>query len=268
VTSASVPRTAPATPRSWAQTAELVYLLVLKDLRVRYKSSVLGYLWAVANPLAFALVYYVAFGVILRAGAQDNFAILLLTGLFPWSWAANALVHATGVYRHNTSLVRKVQVRRAALPLGITLQEMLHFFLTVPILIGAIVLTTGEWHASWVITIPLMAVVQLALIYPITVILAAANVLVRDVEYLVGIALQMVFFLTPIVYPASAIPPALRPYFAANPFMPLINGWREVLLRGQLDVTACFTCLGFAAVAGLLAAFAHQHVEPKMGELL
>lgn len=256
-----------APPRSWAHTAELVYVLMLKDVRVRYKSSVLGYLWAIANPLAFALVYYVAFGVILQVSVQRNFAVVLLTGLFPWSWAANSFMHATGAYRHNASLVRKVRVRRAVLPLGSTLQEMLHFFLALPILVIAVGLTS-EWHASWLFAIPVMALVQLALIYPICVILAAANVVVRDVEYLVSLALQMLFFLTPIVYPVEAIPAAYRPYFAVNPMAPLIAGWRDVLLRGRLDLAACAQCLAFAAVLGVLAVWVHRRLEPKMGELL
>ena len=116
------------------QTLELLYLLVLKDLRLRYKSSFLGYLWALANPLAFTLVYYVTFKLIIRNGI-DHYGVFLVTGLFPWAWMANTLLQSTGAYRNNPTLVRKVNVPRAILPLGSVVQEMVHFLFAVPIVV-------------------------------------------------------------------------------------------------------------------------------------
>jgi ABC-type polysaccharide/polyol phosphate export permease len=113
-----------------------------------------------------------------------------------------------------------------------------------------------------------MALLQLAVILPLSLILAAANVVVREVEYLVRIVLQMVFFLTPIVYPTKIIPAEYKPYFNLNPFAPLIAGWREVLLGGRLDPTTGLQCLMFAALAGVAAVVVHRRVEPRMGELL
>src|SRR5438309_2354350 len=115
-----------------AQRVELLYLLVLKDLRVRYKNSFLGYLWALANPLAFTLVYYVAFEVILKT-VVPNFALYLVFGMFPWSWLMNALVQSTGAYRGNPSLVRRVPLPLSILPLSTVVQHMVHFVLALPI---------------------------------------------------------------------------------------------------------------------------------------
>jgi lipopolysaccharide transport system permease protein len=249
------------------QGLEMLAMLVLKDLRVRYKSRFLGYLWAVANPLAFCLVYYIAFHRIMRV-QMEHYPLFLLTGLFPWVWASNAISLSAMAYRANPGLVRKVRMRRAILPLSGAVQEMLHFFFAVPILLGAVILALGVGHATWVVLIPLLALVQLAMIYPIGLAVAAVNVVVRDIEYLVGIGLQMLFFLTPIVYPVSAVPAELRPYLWLNPFEPLIAAWRAALVDGRLDLPAVLHCGLFAAAAAVVAWWIHRAIEPRIGELL
>jgi len=249
------------------QSLELLYVLVSKELRVRYKSSLLGYLWALANPLAFTFVYYVTFKLIIRS-SMSNYGVYLVTGLFPWAWAANALVQSTGAYRNNPTLVRKVRLPRAILPLSYVVQEMVHFLLAAPILAAGVALSTGSAHTGWILLIPVMAAVQLLMLYPIGVVLAATNVMVRDVEYLVGIALQMLFFLTPIVYPAESVPAEYQAYFAFNPFSSMIGVWRTVFYQGRLDLAGVGRCMGFAALATVLALGVHRAVEPKIGERL
>lgn len=247
------------------QGAEMLAMLVVKDLRVRYKSRFLGYVWAVANPLAFCFVYYVAFGRILHVQVQ-NYVLFLLAGLFPWAWVANTISQSAVAYRANPGLIRKVRTWRAILPLSNAVQEMLHFFFAVPILLVAVVLTFHRGYLSWVVLIPLLAAVQLAMIYPIGLALAALNVVVRDIEYLVGIGLQMLFFLTPIVY--QDVPADLQRYLRVNPFAPLVAAWRAALLEGRLDGSAVLRCCVFAAVASLVAWRIHRSIEPRIGELL
>jgi len=249
------------------QGLEMLAMLVLKDLRVRYKSRFLGYLWAVANPLAFCFVYYIAFHRIMRV-QMEHYPLFLLTGLFPWVWASNTITLSAMAYRANPGLVRKVRMRRAILPLSSAVQEMLHFLFAVPILLGTVILAFGIGHATWIVLIPLLALMQLAMLYPIGLAVAAVNVVVHDIEYLVGIGLQMVFCLTPIVYPASAVPAELRPYFRLNPFAPLIAAWRAALVDGRLDMTAVFHCCVFAAAAAVVALSIHRAIEPRIGELV
>jgi lipopolysaccharide transport system permease protein len=253
--------------RSWMQSLELVALLVLKDLRVRYKGSFLGYVWAVANPLAMTVVYYIAFQIIMRV-QLPNYGIYLVTGLFPWTWASGSLLRAAMSYRSNETLVRKVQTRRSILPLSDVLQEMMHFLLACPVILVALALTSGTVHAEWIVLIPLMAVIQLAVIYPMAIILAALNIVTRDVEYLVGIVLQMLFFLTPIVYPVDSIPGPYRPYFDLNPFFSLITAWRSVFYDGTLDPASLVRLAAFAPVLGVAAWAIHRRVEPRIGEML
>jgi len=253
--------------RSWSQTLELLYLLVSKELKVRYKNTFLGYLWALANPLAYTLVYYVAFKIVMRVEMED-FALYLVVGLFPWTWMASTLMHSAVAYRNNASLIKKVRLQPSVLPLSSALQEMVHFFFALPILIGFVILTKQTVHLSWALLIPLMALIQLAMIYPIGVILANANVFVRDVEYLVGVSLSMLFFLTPIVYPTSMLPEELRIYFMVNPFFPMIESWREIIYHGSLDLPLFFQCVGYAVVFAGIGVVVHKKLGHRIAELL
>jgi ABC-type polysaccharide/polyol phosphate export permease len=110
--------------------------------------------------------------------------------------------------------------------------------------------------------------VQLLLVYPLGLLLASVNVVVRDIEYLTAILLNMMFFLTPIVYLESSIPPHLRTYFELNPFNPLIAAWRAAFFDGRFDWESVGQTLLFAAGAMLVAAGVHRRIAPKIGELL
>jgi lipopolysaccharide transport system permease protein len=246
---------------------ELLYLLVQKELRVRYKSSVLGYVWALANPFAFAVVYYFAFKVIMRV-QMPNYSVFLLTGMFPWIWLTNGLVQATASYRNNASLVKKVNLERAVLPLSNVVHEMVHFCFSLPVLGLFIYVTGGEMHASWLWQLPLMMVLQLALVYPVALILALSNVYVHDVEYLVGIGLSLLFFLTPIVYPITLAPEIYRQYFEWSPPAELIAGWRSVLLEGKVMPAQMAYCAAVAVAVSLAAYLVYRKASPKLGELL
>jgi lipopolysaccharide transport system permease protein len=251
-----------------AQALELLYLLVRKDLKVRYKNSVLGYLWALAHPFAFALVYWVAFKYIMRV-QMENYSLYLITGIFPWLWLANGVTHATRSYQVNASLVKKVRMPRAVLPLSNIVQEMVHFLFALPVILAFLVFAGGfELRAAWLWQLPLMLGLQLAFVYPLALAFAISNVYVHDIEHLAGLAFAMLFFLTPMVYPVTMIPQELRPWFEWNPLHSLMDSWRSAFLSGSLDsaeVAYAATCAG---VFALVAWICHRRLGPRIPELL
>ena len=251
----------------YAQWVELLYLLVKKELNVRYKNSVLGYVWALANPFAYALAYYFAFKIVMRV-EMPNYSIFLLTGMFPWVWMTNGLVQSTGCYRNNISLIKKVNMFRAVLPLSNVVHEMVHFLFAMPVLGVFIYFTGGDLYISWLWQLPLMMLLQVAVVYPVALMLALFNVYVNDVEYLVGIGLSLLFFLTPIVYPAATAPEKYRVYFNWSPPAELISGWRSVFLNGEIALSTVLFCFAVAAAASLAAYFVYRKASPKLGELL
>lgn len=249
------------------QPIELVYVLVQKDLKVRYKSSFLGYLWALANPFAFALVYYIAFKLIMRV-QMPNYSIFLLTAMFPWVWMSNSIIQATSGYRNNASLVKKIRINTRILPFANVAHELVHFCFALPVLMVFILVAGGKLYTEWLWQIPLMVFLQFAVVYPLGLLLALSNVFVRDVEYLVGIFMSMLFFLTPIVYPVSMVPEMYRSYFEWSPFAAIILNWRNVLMHGQIELLPMIYCLVLSVVLLFVASIAHRRTRYKLAELL
>jgi lipopolysaccharide transport system permease protein len=247
---------------------ELLYLLVLKDLKVRYKSSLLGYIWALANPFIFAFVYWIAFKFVMRV-QMENYSIFLITGMFPWIWLSVGTIQATKIYQANSSLVKKVNLNRAILPLSMVVGEMVHFLFALPVIAIFLAFAGAQnLHISWLWQIPLLIGVQLAFIYPLALLFAIANVFIRDVEYLVSVAFSALFFATPMVYPLSMVPEEYRLYFEANPLHALIQGWRSVLLEGTVHLQYMGYCLAFAAAFTIAAFLIYRKYSHRLGELL
>lgn len=253
---------------SWAHSAELLYLLVVKELKVRYKSRFLGYLWALANPIAFAFVYWVAFKFIMRV-EMPNYSLFLITGIFPWVWLSLGVTNGARSFLNNASLIKKASLPRAILPLSCVVQETVHFAFALPVIIAFLVFA-GEYplSASWLWQIPLLAVLQIAFVYPLALSAALANVYVRDIENLVGIGLSLLFFVTPMVYPITMVPEAYRRWFELNPVHALMQSWRSVLLDNTLDTGYFAYAAATAAVAGIVAWILYRSLEPRVGELL
>jgi homopolymeric O-antigen transport system permease protein len=250
------------------QSLELLYLLVRKDLKVRYKSSVLGYVWALANPFLFAFVYWIAFKFVMRV-QMENYSIFLITGMFPWIWLSSGVTLATRVFQTNSSLVKKVNLNRAVLPLSIVVEGMVHFLLAFPVIIIFLAFAGGEFpKLSWVWQVPLLIAVQLLFTYPLALVFSIANVFVHDVEHLVGVGFMLLFFATPMVYPITMVPQELRPYFVLNPVHALIDGWRAVLLDGTLHVPQFLYCLAWGVGLGIIAFAVFRKYGHRLGELL
>ena len=253
---------------SWAHAGELLYLLVVKELKVRYKSRFLGYLWALANPIAFAFVYWIAFKLIMRV-EMPNYSLFLITGMFPWVWLSLGVTNGARSFIHNASLIKKARLPRAILPLSCVAQETVHFGFALPVII-AFLYFAGEYplSASWLWQIPALVALQIAFAYPLALAVALANVYVRDIEYLVGIGFSLAFFVTPMVYPVTMVPEPYRRWFELNPLHALMESWRSVLLHNSLDAGLYAYVAGVAAAAGLAAWLLYRWLAPRAGELL
>jgi len=258
----------PAVDRSLPQLAELLYVLVRKELKARYKNRFLGYVWALANPFAFAFVYWIAFKFIMRMEIE-NYSLFLITGMFPWVWLSVGVTGATRSFIVNASLIKKVSLPRAILPLGNVAQEMVHFGFALPAII-AFLWFAGEIRpiASWLWQVPVLLALQVAFVYPLALSFALANAYVRDIEYLVGIGFSLMFFATPMVYPIAMVPEEYRYYFELNPLHAMMQSWRTLFLQGTLDVRHMAYAAAFAAVTGVIAWLLYRKLARRIGELV
>jgi ABC-2 type transport system permease protein len=183
---------------------EILANLARKELRVKYKSTVLGMVWSMLHPLLYLVVFYVVFTYFLPSGIPD-FPVYLLSGLLPWTLFSAALGGATASVTGNAQLVPKVAFPREVLPLAVIRAQTVNFFFQFVVLVAFLVVFGYPLFHRGVILLPLALVVLLVFAAAVGFATAALNVRYRDVTYLVELALLAWFWATPIVYPASLV---------------------------------------------------------------
>jgi lipopolysaccharide transport system permease protein len=220
----------------------LIVMLVLRELRARYRGSLLGFLWSFLNPLLLMLVYVLVFAVYLRV-PMENYAVFLFTGLLPWLWFSSSLGHAAGVIVGSGGLVKRVLFPAEILPLVSVLSNLANLLLSLPLLLGFLWLF-GVRPGPTLAFLPMLLGVQLLLTVGLALPLAALNVHLRDVEQILGNGLVLLFFLTPVLYPVSTVPVSLhvfdgalaiplRPLYFLNPVAGLVQGYQNVIFYGR-----------------------------------
>lgn len=214
---------------------ELIRNLALRDLRARYKGSALGYLWTQLAPLGMMLVYVVVFGLLMPGGIAQ-FPVFVIVALLPWNFTAEAVIGGTRSVIDGAALVKKVYFPREVLPLVAVLSSLLNYLLSLPMmfLVMAVVqlLSMGRLNFSWTFAyLPVLIVIQTALLAGLALLLSAVAVLFRDVVHLVGIVVNIWFFLTPVIYPLGTFGDglAVRLVRWLNPIASLIEFYREIL---------------------------------------
>ncbi len=258
----------------WRQQFDLLYELTKKELKVRYKSSALGYLWSVLNPLALAGVFYVGLGLIVgvRGDGAHPFWLALICGMFPWQWFFNSINACTDVYVGNANLIRKVAFLRELLPLATVLNDLIHFAISLPVIVAFLLMGGTGPSLHWLYGVPLLTAAQLIMTYSLGQITGTLNVLFRDLRNLVAILLMMLFYVTPIIYSldrgasAERIAP-YRVYILMNPAAALVAGWKELLLEGRFHVSYWSLSVGYGLVALVAAQWMHRRLRGTFPEV-
>jgi homopolymeric O-antigen transport system permease protein len=208
-----------------------MYELVLRDLRLRYRRSVLGLLWTLLNPLAQLLVLDLVFSRVLPLNIP-NYSLFLFTGLLAWNWFQASLYAGTGSIVDNRELIHRPGFPAAVLPLATTVSYFIHFLLALPILLIFMFLSGIQISSAFLI-LPVIFATQFILILSLIYFTAAIQVTFRDTQYLLGVILFLGFYLTPIFYDSSAIPPEVHPLYYLNPMVTIINAYRSVFMDAE-----------------------------------
>jgi ABC-2 type transport system permease protein len=218
---------------------ELLVGMVRKELKVKYKNSVLGFAWSLLNPLLYLVVFYIAFEKILHSGIP-SFPIYLLSGLLVWNLFSIGLAGATGSIVGNSGLVKKVAFPREILPLASVGSTLVHFFLQSMVLF--VVLAIVQWHVAWAY-LPLLPVALIALLLvtgSLGILLSATNVYLRDTQHFLELALLAWFWVTPIVYPFQLVAKQhgwFSKVWMANPVTPIVLVFQRAIYA-KLDNTS------------------------------
>lgn len=222
----------------------LIQILVARDLKARYRGSVLGFFWSFVNPLLLLVVYWLVFttifprGELLGAGL-DPYAGFLFCGLLPWTWFASSLSDGASVLILNGNLIKKVMFPVEILPIVSVLSNMVHFLFGLPILFGFLWLNGISLRPIELVWFPLVLAVQFILTLGLAMVLASLTVHFRDIKDLLANVLTLWFFASPIIYPMSLVegrgpsfmglPPAGKVLMNCNPFAHLAISYQEIL---------------------------------------
>lgn len=262
---------------------ELIESLVVRDLKVRYKHSLLGFFWSLLNPLLLMLVFTVVFTIMIPNMAIPKFPVFVLCALLPWSFFTSSVMGGIHSIVQNGHLIKKVHFPREILPIATVFSNFTNFLLALPVLFLLIILFRVPLTV-WLIYLPIIMVVQLAFTIGVTLFLSALNVFYRDIGMIMEVLIQAWFFLTPVFYPAEIIPewatlwnialPVRRLTYILNPMASIIASYRSVLY-GSIDgsppiqpafdffsrtvVTAFLVlCVGYAVFAHYSRRFAEE----------
>lgn len=209
----------------------LVYNLVSRDLKVKYKGSILGFFWSLLNPLIMLIVYTIAFKYIIRIRVE-NFPVFFLCAFLPWTFLSLSLSMAVSSIKDNANLVKKIYFPREILPLSIVLSNLVQFLLTFIILIPALLLFKIKLGLP-LLFLPLIIIFQLAFTSGLSFIFSSLNVFYSDVRHLLEILLQIWFWLTPIIYPVSLVPERFQALYRLNPMVLFVESYRKSLLDNK-----------------------------------
>jgi lipopolysaccharide transport system permease protein len=230
---------------------ELIKNLVLKDLKLKYRDSALGFLWSLANPLLLILVYSFVFTRMLRVDTPD-FPYFLLVGILPWNFFAQSLMMSTGSVIDNANLIKKVWLPIEVFPVATVLFNLAQFLLALAVLLPMTMLLFHS-QVSWSL-LAFFPVLFLHILFTMGVcfLFATATVFFRDVKHFTEILLMLLFWLTPIIYDVEALSESMRTVVFINPVSVFITSYQDIFYRQSLPdpfKVAALCCVALSSLA-------------------
>jgi ABC-type polysaccharide/polyol phosphate export permease len=257
----------PVLTESASNTWDLLLAITARDIKVRYQGTLLSYVWWIARPIALGAVLYFALGQVLRLGIP-NYGVFLMSALFPWQWFAGSVTQGASTFTGNGGLLKKVRFPRIILPLSTVLFNTTQFLMTLPVLVIFVYVSGLNAHTSWLIGIPVLLVIQLLLVIGLSTLLASLNVFFRDLGPLLEVAMMLMFYITPIIYPISRVPERFEWLMNINPMAPLIEAWRELFLYGSFPDVDIWPSLLLTVVTLVLGVFLFRKLEGHFADAL
>jgi lipopolysaccharide transport system permease protein len=251
---------------------ELLMSLTRKELKVKYRGSVLGFFWSLLNPILTMLVYSFVFSMVLRAGIEQ-FAIFLICALLPFNFLSNSVNYGSGSIISNGNLVNKIYFPREILPLSVVFSNLVNFLFELAALF--IVLSfMGYRFYLYLYLLPVLIFIQFFLVVGMTLLVSALNVFFRDLQHLITIVMMVWFFGTPIIYPLSMVPERYQVYIKfINPMTIYSAYYRNIFYyvkypenAGFPTLTETLTALGISIIIFFIGYFVFKKMEPRFAE--
>lgn len=235
----------------------LIQSLVSRELKARYRGTVLGFLWSFFNPLLLMLVYSVVFGFILPArdpqfSGSLNYALFLFTGLLPWHWFQTTTMESSSVLMANGNLIKKILFPAEVLPVVTVTSNLMNFLFGLPILLVFMIFFGGKF-TLYIFFLPLVMIVQYVFTLGFGLLISALTIHFRDIRDILGNLMTLWFFSTPVIYSMKfqviQASPALKTILSLNPMTHIIEGYHSTLFYGEM---IRWKRLGVTLLVGLL----------------
>jgi len=222
----------------------LIASLVLREMKLRYQGSVLGFLWTFLNPFLLMCLYTIVFSIFLRIKVE-NYPVFLFCGLLPWVCFSTSILEGANSIIRGRDLITRVLFPPQVLPVVTVFSNLANFILSLPILFVFLLLFKVKIGIA-LIALPIVMIIQVVITTGLVLMFSALNVRFRDLRHILGNMIMMWFFVTPILYPSTSIPVKFRFITYINPMAMLINTYRDILFYGEfpdwflLGITLCF----------------------------
>ncbi|MBB5844234.1 ABC-2 type transport system permease protein [Conyzicola lurida] len=268
---------------------ELLANLTLREVRGKYKRTIFGQLWSLANPLALVVIYTIVFAFILRVepdrgdpSGLNVFAVWLLCGLLPWTFFANVVSAGAGSLVANAGLIQKVSFSRIVLPLSLVGSSFYNWLFEMGVLVVLLLIIGGLGVLPWLPLVVVIMVLLAVFASGVALMLAIANVYFRDTQYFLSIILQIWMYLTPIIYPGSLVKTqsdkigylfgselTVEFFYNLNPMVHFLEVFRNLMYDQRFPgLEEWVICLLWAAVSLVIGIFVFQRNERKLAEAL
>ncbi len=212
---------------------EMIFSLVKRDLKGRYKGSALGFLWTFLNPLLQLAVYTMVFSVIMRAGIEDYY-LFLFVALIPWIFFSTSLTGGASCILAQQDMVKKIYFPREVLPVSYVTSQFINMLLSFLVIFAVLFCARYTPEPLAVLCLPVVMLVEYGLALGFTMIMSAVTVYLRDLEYVLSIVSMAWQFLTPVMYSIEQVPDEVRWIFSINPMTYIIVAYRDILYYGKV----------------------------------
>jgi lipopolysaccharide transport system permease protein len=255
---------------------ELIFNLVIRELKARYKSSVLGFIWSLLNPLGMMLIFTIVFTILAPTAVVPKYPIYLLCGLLPWQFFANGVLTGTNSIVANAGLVKKVYFPREVLPIASVAGSLINFLLAMVVLFGLLAVF-GARLSPWMWLLPILIVIEAFFILGVAFFLSALQVYYRDTLMVMEIVINAWFFMTPVFYVMDLLPRSYRilgitidvhrAMYMVNPMASLIQSYRDLLYFGYRTNLDFFLRTAITSIAILALGYRFfVHFSRSFGE--
>ncbi len=252
---------------------QLIAALTARDLKARYRGSILGFFWSLANPLLLLGVYSLVFTIFFPQQVVRPYPLFLFAGIIPWTFFSAAVLESTTSIAGNASLIKKVMFPAETLPLVVVLSHLVHFALALPVLfaaMGAYAIAGQVTIPATALLVPVLMLLETIFVAGIAMCVASASVLLRDLRDIITNLMQLGFFITPIIYLIDRIDSRyLRALLRLNPMTPFVVSYQDVLFFGHLPGLADALLMVFYALVSMIAGiFVFDRLRDTLAEAI